>query len=71
MLVVANMLRELKARHSSEKIVLVSHFTKTLDLLQNLCEKNNYKCCRLDGTTQDIKRQEIVDSFNNKHSLTC
>ncbi|XP_065891843.1 DNA repair and recombination protein RAD54B-like isoform X2 [Dysidea avara] len=50
---------------SKDKIVLVSNFTKTLDLLQRLCELRHYKFLRLDGSTAVDRRLELVDRFNN------
>ncbi|XP_042891287.1 DNA repair and recombination protein RAD54B-like [Penaeus japonicus] len=52
----------------NEKIVLVSNYTSTLDMLANLCERYNYQYLRLDGSTPAGKRQELVDKFNNKYS---
>lgn len=55
----------------NEKIVLVSNYTSTLDMLANLCERYNYQYLRLDGSTPAGKRQELVDKFNNKYSKDC
>ncbi|KAK9385667.1 SNF2 family N-terminal domain-containing protein [Lipomyces mesembrius] len=49
---------------TDEKIVLVSSFTQTLDLLQGLLADLALPFLRLDGTTAMKKRQEIVDTFN-------
>lgn len=51
-----------------EKIVLVSNYTTTLDMLAALCVQYDYPYLRLDGSTPTAKRQHLVDSFNNKHS---
>ncbi|ESO02595.1 hypothetical protein HELRODRAFT_94672 [Helobdella robusta] len=48
-----------------EKVVVVSNYTKTLDLIEKLCKCNNYKFLRLDGSLPTSKRQEVVDRFNN------
>lgn len=51
--------------HSTdEKLVLVSNYTSTLDMLEALCNTRRYKCLRLDGSTQQKTRQDLVDSFN-------
>uniref|UniRef100_A0A2C9L5H7 DNA repair and recombination protein RAD54B n=1 Tax=Biomphalaria glabrata TaxID=6526 RepID=A0A2C9L5H7_BIOGL len=56
-------------RHScTEKVVLVSNHTKTLDFLQIFCDASGYKYLRLDGTTPTGQRQDLVSTFNNKFS---
>ncbi|KAK9367698.1 SNF2 family N-terminal domain-containing protein [Lipomyces kononenkoae] len=49
---------------TDEKIVLVSSFTQTLDLLQTMLAGLAMPFLRLDGSTPMKKRQEIVDTFN-------
>ena len=56
---------------TSEKVVLVSNYTATLDLLQVLLASLAYPYLRLDGSTPSAKRQELVDSFNRSLSPTC
>ncbi|XP_058460266.1 DNA repair and recombination protein RAD54B-like [Malaya genurostris] len=51
-----------------EKIVVVSYYSKTLDMIMGLCEHYNYKFCRLDGSTPTNDRSKIVASFNNTSS---
>ncbi|XP_054286277.1 DNA repair and recombination protein RAD54B-like [Macrosteles quadrilineatus] len=53
---------------NNEKIVLVSYFTQTLDLLQALCDQYGFQHCRLDGNTPSSRRVDIVNNFNSKHS---
>ncbi|KAI9241481.1 MAG: SNF2 family N-terminal domain-containing protein [Podila humilis] len=60
---VDSFLRVLK-RNTSEKVVLVSNFTQTLDILEAICVKSQYAFYRLDGSTPIAKRQEYVDKFN-------
>ncbi|XP_071451199.1 DNA repair and recombination protein RAD54B-like isoform X2 [Hetaerina americana] len=60
---VENMLHDLS--QLKEKVILVSYYTKTLDIFAELCKSRNYKFCRLDGTVPTAKRMAIVDSFNN------
>lgn len=50
------------------RVVVVSNYTKTLDLLQNLCLHMSYTFCRLDGHTPTSQRQRLVDSFNSPYS---
>ena len=49
---------------TQEKVILVSNYTKTLDLLQTLLSSLDYPHLRLDGSTPSAKRQELVDDFN-------
>uniref|UniRef100_A0A673M166 RAD54 homolog B n=1 Tax=Sinocyclocheilus rhinocerous TaxID=307959 RepID=A0A673M166_9TELE len=53
---------------SAIQVVLVSNYTQTLDILQDVCDHIGYKWCRLDGQTPVAQRQRIVDSFNSPHS---
>ncbi|XP_027053891.1 DNA repair and recombination protein RAD54B-like [Pocillopora damicornis] len=54
-------------RSTRERVVLVSNYTQTLDLLQRLCEDRGYDFLRLDGKTPTSKRQSLVDRFNDKY----
>ena len=56
---------------TSEKTVLVSNYTATLDLLQTLLASLAYPYLRLDGSTPSAKRQELVDSFNRSPASSC
>ena len=49
---------------NNEKIVVVSSFTKTLDILQELCTSREYLFVRLDGSTLTKNRMRIVNEFN-------
>ncbi|XP_055535606.1 DNA repair and recombination protein RAD54B-like [Wyeomyia smithii] len=51
-----------------EKVVIVSYYSKTLDMITGLCEYHNYKFCRLDGSTPSNDRCKIVSSFNSSTS---
>lgn len=54
-----------------EKMVLVSNYTATLDLLQTLLTSLSYPYLRLDGSTPSSKRQELVDQFNRSPASEC
>ena len=56
---------------TSEKIILVSNYTTTLDLLQTLLISLSYPYLRLDGSTPSSKRQELVDRFNRSPASEC
>ncbi|XP_058833751.1 DNA repair and recombination protein RAD54B-like [Topomyia yanbarensis] len=51
-----------------EKIVVVSYYSKTLDMIMGLCQHYNYKFCRLDGSTPSNDRSKHVASFNSTSS---
>lgn len=48
-----------------EKIVIVSSFTQTLDMISQICDKKSYKYSRLDGNVASTQRTKIVESFNS------
>lgn len=48
-----------------EKVVIVSSFTKTLDLLEQFCLSIDSNVFRLDGSTLTSKRMVLVNEFNN------
>ncbi|CAB10100.1 DNA repair protein rhp54 [Schizosaccharomyces pombe] len=64
MLVLERMLYQIK-QETDDKIVLISNYTSTLDLFEQLCRARGYKALRLDGTMNVNKRQRLVDTFND------
>ncbi|OBT85773.1 hypothetical protein VE02_05840 [Pseudogymnoascus sp. 03VT05] len=50
--------------NTKEKVVIVSNFTATLDLLQIHLSKLSLPFLRLDGDTPTNRRQDIVNEFN-------
>ncbi|CCH44834.1 DNA repair and recombination protein [Wickerhamomyces ciferrii] len=55
-------------KESNDKIVLISNYTQTLDLIEKMCRHNHYGNLRLDGTMNINKRQKLVDRFNDPES---
>ncbi|KAI9814176.1 MAG: helicase [Pycnora praestabilis] len=56
---------------TKEKIVLVSNYTSTLDLLATHLSSLSMPYLRLDGSTPTSKRQDLVDTFNRTPASTC
>lgn len=56
---------------TTEKIVLVSNYTSTLDIIEALVTSLGYCHVRLDGSTPSNKRQDIVDTFNRSPASQC
>jgi DNA repair and recombination protein RAD54B len=56
---------------TSEKIVLVSNYTSTLNLLANLLSSLSLPFLRLDGSTPAQKRQSLVEDFNRLPANLC
>ncbi|KAL8156238.1 hypothetical protein AgCh_001365 [Apium graveolens] len=63
--VLARLLAQLRQK-TDDRIVLVSNYTQTLDLIAQLCRERRYPFLRLDGSTSISKRQKLVNSFNDK-----
>ncbi|KAK2747791.1 helicase [Myotisia sp. PD_48] len=56
---------------TSEKVVLVSNYTSTMNILANLLTSLALPFLRLDGSTPASKRQSLVDDFNRSPSSSC
>lgn len=52
-------------RYTSDRIVLISNYTQTLDLFAQLCKERRYPYLRLDGSIATSKRQLLVKRFND------
>ncbi|NXN11144.1 RA54B protein, partial [Indicator maculatus] len=66
--VLVKLLAAIRELSSSERVVLVSNYTQTLNILQETCKRYGYSSTRLDGHTPVSQRQQIVDTFNGKFS---
>lgn len=58
-------------KRTQEKVVLVSYFTQTLNLLEKVCNSEGLQFCRLDGNTPAASRTKLVDRFNSKDNVAC
>ncbi len=52
----------LRGPFMGDRIVIVSNYTQTLDLITILCRESHYPVLRLDGSTTPAKRQ-VCRSF--------
>ncbi|KAM9851618.1 DNA repair and recombination protein RAD54B [Aulostomus maculatus] len=68
LLVLSDLLETIRHLSPSDRVVVVSNYTQTLDMLQDLCLHLSYTFCRLDGHTPTNQRQRLVDSFNSPYS---
>lgn len=64
MQVLARMLARIR-QDTNDKIVLISNYTQTLDVIEKHCHSMRYGSLRLDGTMNVNKRQKLVDRFND------
>lgn len=60
--IVRTLMRNLKK--TDEKLVLVSYYTRTLDLLETICNMERLKFLRLDGSTSSSTRSKVIEQFN-------
>ncbi|KAJ3004379.1 DNA-dependent ATPase protein rad54 [Thoreauomyces humboldtii] len=54
-----------RRKTSTDKIVLISNYTQTLDLFEKMCRGRKWGQLRLDGSMTIQKRQKLVDRFND------
>lgn len=66
MFVLYRLMKEMrKPGNGNDKIVIISNYTQTLDLIGRMCRENSWGFCRLDGSITMKKRQKMVDEFND------
>eukprot|EP00796_Vickermania_ingenoplastis_P007412 gene7412-5220_t len=64
MFFVSLMLDQLRRSPERDKLVIVSNFTQTLNIIAALCQSKKVAYFQLDGSTPIKRRQELVDYFN-------
>ncbi|KAJ1439364.1 hypothetical protein B484DRAFT_391811 [Ochromonadaceae sp. CCMP2298] len=50
----------MRATKEGERIVVVSNYTQTLDLIQTMCRQCNWPVLRLDGSISANKRTQVL-----------
>jgi DNA repair and recombination protein RAD54 and RAD54-like protein len=50
-------------KETTDKIVVISNYTQTLDMVEMMCRANRWQLCRLDGSMTISKRQKLVDRY--------
>ena len=68
LLVLYRMMHTMRTLKNGERIVVVSNYTSTLDLVESMCSQNNWPVLRLDGSTAGTKRTKLVEQFNDPAS---
>ncbi len=58
------LLSSILSNGTGERCVVVSSFTKTLDMVCALCDSKGWATARICGDTGAAKRQDIVTAFN-------
>lgn len=53
-----------EAREMGDRTVVVSNFTKTLNVVESYCRALEIPFLRLDGSTSSVSRMQLVDQFN-------
>ncbi|GLD99450.1 hypothetical protein PINS_up008169 [Pythium insidiosum] len=64
MLLLDRLMQQMR-KHTTDRIVIVSNYTQTLDVVSSLCRERQLPFVRLDGTTTAKKRKNLVDTFND------
>eukprot|EP00820_Chromera_velia_P018062 Cvel_27209.t1-p1 / transcript=Cvel_27209.t1 / gene=Cvel_27209 / organism=Chromera_velia_CCMP2878 / gene_product=DNA repair and recombination protein RAD54, putative / transcript_product=DNA repair and recombination protein RAD54, putative / location=Cvel_scaffold3361:10087-17071(+) / protein_length=583 / sequence_SO=supercontig / SO=protein_coding / is_pseudo=false len=63
MLFLHNLLSSIR-RNTDDKVVIISNYTQTLDMIENFSKEFRFPCVRLDGSTSRTKRGKLVKTFN-------
>ncbi|AQZ13826.1 RDH54 (YBR073W) [Zygosaccharomyces parabailii] len=67
--VLLGLLEHIRSVAADDKVVVISNYTQTLDIIENLMLSEGMSICRLDGSTPNKQRDSIVNSFNNDPSI--
>ncbi|KAJ8604300.1 hypothetical protein CTAYLR_002531 [Chrysophaeum taylorii] len=66
--VVFRLMREMRRRDEGERIVIVANATASLEVVAELCDREGWPWCILDGKTPIKKRKQLNLEFNDPKS---
>ncbi|CDK26435.1 unnamed protein product [Kuraishia capsulata CBS 1993] len=69
-IILTELLNQIKSA-TDDKIVVVSNYTQTLDVIQDLLPGLRLSYSRLDGSTPAKLRDKVVSDFNNSSTSSC
>lgn len=67
--VLMSLLHQIAHRSDNEKVVVISNYTQTLDIIGNLMSSASLSYLRLDGSTPTKERDAIVNDFNRSQTI--
>jgi SNF2 family DNA or RNA helicase len=71
LMVLDSLLREIRLKEPTDKVVIVSNFTSTLSVIEDsILKPASFTFLRLDGSTPSASRQSLVETFNRTNAET-
>lgn len=67
--ILMKLLNQTRISMPEDKVVVISNYTQTLDIIENLMASAGMTSCRLDGSTPAKQRDTIVNNFNHNPSI--
>eukprot|EP00927_Polykrikos_kofoidii_P011790 TRINITY_DN15039_c0_g1_i1.p1 TRINITY_DN15039_c0_g1~~TRINITY_DN15039_c0_g1_i1.p1 ORF type:complete len:1225 (+),score=199.44 TRINITY_DN15039_c0_g1_i1:419-3676(+) len=64
LLLLHRLLVSMKESGSGDRVVIISNWTQTLDIIERMCEQNRWPVHRLDGAIAVTRRMKLVNDFN-------
>jgi SNF2 family DNA or RNA helicase len=71
LVVLDRLLSLVRASHPSDRVVVVSNYAQTLDVVEGLFRLRGWPLLRLDGSTPGPARQELVGRFNDPSNASA